>query len=168
MPQNQEIERKFLVQEMPEVAPENCTDIVQGYICRGSGRTVRIRLRASADQARGYLTIKGPSLDGGLSRFEWEKEISGDDARQLLELCDQGVIEKTRCLVPEVMPDGTEGPHVFEVDVFHGKNEGLVVAEVELGSADECFCRPSWLGEEVTGDKRYYNSHLSICPFSEW
>ena len=152
-----EIERKFLVRGdyMPFVSDRS--HIVQGYIARGSGRTVRVRIR----DEKAYLTVKGPSADGGLSRFEWEKEISVEDARALLPLCEDGYIDKTRHLVPF-------GGHVFEVDAFHGANEGLVVAEVELSAPDEPFEKPAWLGEEVTGDRRYYNARLVVHPFSSW
>ena len=154
-----EIERKFLVRD-PEAALRDAVraySISQGYISSGNGRTVRVRLRDD----EGFLTIKGPSLDGGLSRYEWEQRISGSDARDLMTLCPEPPLVKTRYLVP------FEG-HTFEVDVFHGENEGLVVAEVELGSADEQFGRPAWLGEEVTGQRRYYNASLTRLPFSKW
>ena len=110
---------------------------------------------------KGYLTIKGPSLDGGLSRYEWEKEIPASEAWELIKLCHGGIIDKTRYLVKC-------GNHTFEVDEFHGDNDGLVVAEVELGSATEEFEHPTFLGEEVTGDKRYYNSSLTRFPYKNW
>lgn len=145
-----EIERKFLVSstDYRQMAASK-SRIRQGYICRESGRTVRVRIR----DGRGFLTIKGPSSNG-MSRYEFEKEISHDEAMRLFGLCQPGVIDKTRYLVN--MPDG----HVFEVDEFYGGNEGLVIAEVELGSEDEPFDKPAFLGREVTGDKRYYNSNL--------
>lgn len=118
---------------------------------------MRVRIR----DEKAYLTIKGPSADGGLSRFEWEIEIPVADAEQLLELRVTAVIDKRRYLVPF---DG----HTFEVDEFYGDNEGLVMAEVELSTPDETFGRPDWLGEEVTGDRRYYNSHLARHPYKEW
>jgi CYTH domain-containing protein len=130
---------------------------VQGYICSGRGRTVRVRLRDDS----GFLTIKGPSLDGGLSRYEFEKAITRDEALALLRLCEPGVIDKTRWLVPV-------GRHTFEVDEFFGDNAGLVVAEVELGAPDEAYERPPFLGREVTGDRRYYNSSLRQYPYREW
>ena len=130
---------------------------MQGYICSGRGRTVRVRIRDD----RGYLTIKGPSFDGGLSRYEFEKEISFAEARDLMRLCEPGIIDKVRWLVPW-------GNHTYEVDEFFGENEGLTVAEVELRSPDEPFERPPFLGDEVTGDRRYYNSALRICPFKQW
>lgn len=155
-----EIERKFLVVGDDYRRQAYASDrITQGYICSGHGRTVRVRLRGG----RGYLTIKGPSLDGGLSRYEFEKEISPEEARQLFLLCEPGVIDKTRFLVHS--PDGR---HTFEVDEFYGDNEGLVMAEVELSTADEVFEKPDFIGTEVTGDRRYYNSHLRQYPFKIW
>ena len=152
-----EIERKFLISGDFRPGIEKSYRITQGYICPGSGRTVRVRLRDD----KGFLTIKGPSADGGLSRFEWEKEIPVSEAKELLQLCEPGMVDKTRSLVPV-------GDHVFEVDEFHGDNEGLVMAEVELYSPEEKFARPSWLGEEVTGDVRYYNKYLSKKPYKDW
>jgi CYTH domain-containing protein len=155
-----EIERKFLVNGDDYRRQAFASDrITQGYICSGHGRTVRVRLRGNC----GYLTIKGPSLDGGLSRYEFEKEITLDEAHQLLKLCEPGVIDKTRYLVKS--PDGR---HTFEVDEFYGDNEGLVMAEIELGDETDTFDRPDWLGEEVTGDARYYNSRLKDHPFKTW
>ena len=153
-----EIERKFLVKgDSYKQQAYGSSHIQQGYICSRHGRTVRVRLR----DARGYLTIKGPSEDGGLSRYEFEKEITLEEAQQLMKLCEPGVIDKTRYLVKS-------GKHTFEVDEFYGENEGLVMAEVELGSEDEAFEKPDFIGKEITGDKRYYNSHLRECPFSVW
>ena len=165
-----EIERKFLVAGDFKSLATSHTRIVQGYICSDRGRTVRVRLRSSEpaetpdqkSEGHGYLTIKGPSVDDGLSRYEFEKEITIDEALSLLRLCQPGIIDKVRWLVP--MSDG----HTFEVDEFHGENEGLVVAEVELSAPDEPYERPAWLGEEVTGDRRYYNSQLRQCPFTKW
>ncbi|MCC8170455.1 MAG: CYTH domain-containing protein [Parabacteroides sp.] len=153
-----EIERKFRVTGNDFTAEAySAQRIVQGYICSAHGRTVRVRIRGE----KGYLTIKGPSDEKGLSRYEFEQEIPLPDAEQLLALCEPGVIDKTRYLV-------RAGRHVFEVDVFRGENEGLVVAEVELGSEDEPFERPAWLGEEVSGDRRYYNSMLAKHPYTTW
>lgn len=157
-----EIERKFLVTGDFKTEAASHTRIVQGYICSERGRTVRVRLRSDENEGKGYLTIKGPSTDNGLTRYEFEKQISIDEALSLLKLCEPGTIDKVRWLVP--MPDG----HTFEVDEFHGENEGLIMAEVELGAADEPFQRPTWLGEEVTGDRRYYNSQLRKNPFTKW
>ena len=152
---NIEIERKFLVKDesFKSMATESHR-LTQGYICKESGRTVRVRLW-------GYLTIKGAGSASGMSRYEWEKEISAEDARDLFMLCQSGIIDKTRYIVPV---DGK----TFEVDEFYGENAGLVMAEIELESEDAAFTRPSWLGKEVTGDRRYYNSMLSVHPFSEW
>ena len=153
-----EIERKFLVTDDSYKAMAFHSDrIAQGYLCREGGNSTRVRVRVD----KGYLTIKGPSMDGGLSRFEWEKEIPESEAWELLKLCHGGIIDKTRHLVKC-------GNHTFEVDEFHGDNDGLVVAEVELESADETFERPPFLGKEVTGDKRYYNSSLTRFPFKCW
>lgn len=151
-----EIERKFLVSgEFRQDSPESYR-IIQGYICSDQDRTVRVRVRGD----KGFLTIKGRSSADGLSRYEWEKEIPASEAVELMALCGSGVIDKTRYLVPF-------GRHTYEVDVFHGANEGLVLAEVELAEEQETFEKPSWLGEEVTGDPRYYNSMLSLHPFSK-
>lgn len=154
-----EIERKFLVVGEFKNQAYSATRICQGYISSGNGRTVRVRIRDD----KGYLTIKGPSTAEGLSRYEFEKEISLEDARDLMAICEPGVIEKTRYLVKS--PDGK---HVFEVDEFYGDNEGLVMAEVELSSEDEPFEKPSFLGREVTGDRRFYNSHMRQYPYKMW
>lgn len=144
-----EIERKFLVRG--EYKPLACGSfrITQGYLSSVPERTVRIRLK----NERGYLTIKGKSNASGISRYEWEREISAAEARELLTLCEPGIIDKTRYLVPV-------GRHMFEVDEFYGKNRGLVLAEIELGEEDELFEKPEWLGEEVTGNPLYYNAVL--------
>ena len=153
-----EIERKFLVlDDSYKHEAFSKSHIQQGYICSERGRTVRIRIR----NERAYITIKGPSLNGGLSRYEFEQEIPLDDARKLLTLCDPGIIDKTRWLVKS-------GRHTFEVDEFAGDNAGLTVAEVELTSEDEAFEKPAFIGQEVTGDRRYYNSQLRLCPFNKW
>jgi len=153
-----EIERKFLVRndDYRRLAYAS-SRICQGYICSGHGRTVRVRIR---DQ-RGYLTIKGPSDEAGVSRYEFEKEITLDEAEHLMALCEPGRIDKTRYLVKS-------GSHTFEVDEFYGDNEGLVMAEVELQSEDEPYEKPGFIGREVTGDRRYYNSHLLRQPFCSW
>ena len=153
-----EIERKFLVLDTSfKHEAFSSSHIRQGYICSGHGRTVRIRIR----DTRAYITIKGPSLNGGLSRYEFEQEIPFTDAEDLMLLCEPGIIDKTRWLV-------TSGRHTFEVDEFHGDNDGLVIAEVELGSEDEAFQKPAFIGQEVTGDRRYYNSHLRRNPYCLW
>lgn len=151
-----EIERKFLVAGDYKQAAVSSSYIVQGYIGRTPSLTFRIRLR----DERGYLTVKGRTDEAGMSRDEWEYEIPAADARELLAHSD-GSIEKRRYMVPA-------GRHTFEVDEFFGANEGLTMAEVELSSPDETFERPAWLGDEVTGDKRYYNSQLLQHPYSAW
>jgi CYTH domain-containing protein len=154
----QEIERKFLVKGdfLGEVYESH--HIVQGYLNSAKGRTVRIRIK----EDKAYITVKGPSEDGGLSRFEWEKEIPAEDAKKLLGLAEPTPIGKTRHLVR------SSGSHPWEIDVFEGANAGLVIAEIELDAADEPISKPAWLGEEVTGDRRYYNSWLSNHPFTTW
>ena len=153
-----EIERKFLVlDDSYKHEAFSKSHILQGYICSGRGKTVRIRIRDD----RAYITIKGPSLDGGLSRYEFEQEIPLDDARQLMKLCEPGTIDKTRWLVKS-------GRHTFEVDEFFGDNEGLVMAEVELAYEDEPYEKPDFIGKEVTGDRRYYNGHLRSNPYKMW
>ena len=153
-----EIERKFLVlDDSYKHEAYASSHIRQGYICSERGRTVRIRIR----DGHAFITIKGPSLDGGLSRYEFEQSIPLDDAEKLMTLCDPGVIDKTRWLV-------RAGEHVYEVDEFHGDNEGLVVAEVELRRADESPIIPPFIGKEVTGDRRYYNSQLRQHPYRLW
>lgn len=153
-----EIERKFLVKgDDYKRQAYSKSRIRQGYICSGHGRTVRVRLRDD----RGYLTIKGPSNEDGISRYEFEKEITFAEAVQLMRLCEPGQIDKTRYLVKS-------GSHTFEVDEFYGDNEGLVMAEVELQSEDEPFEKPDFIGQEVTGDRRYYNAHLVKNPFKTW
>lgn len=153
----QEIERKFLVTGEYKTEAYAHSRIVQGYICSARGRTVRVRIR----DGKGYLTIKGASNASGTSRYEWEKELPLGEAEELLKLCDPGVIDKTRYLV-------RRGRHTFEVDEFYGENEGLVVAEVELTSEDEAFDKPHFIGKEVTGDIRYYNSQLMRHPYTTW
>ena len=152
-----EIERKFLVSGDFKQEAVDSFHLVQGYISADPDRTVRVRIKG----AHGYLTIKGRSSADGLSRYEWEKEIPVEEARELMSLCGPGVIDKTRYLVPCC-------GHTFEVDEFYGSNQGLVLAEIELQDEQEAFQKPSWLGEEVTGDIRYYNSMLMKCPFTAW
>lgn len=154
---NIEIERKFLVTgEYKQLACKSY-HIAQGYLSSVPERTVRIRIKGE----KGFITIKGNSNESGLSRFEWEKEINVSDARQLLLLCENGIIDKTRYEI--VFNNKT-----FEVDEFHGDNEGLTIAELELGSENELFKKPEWLGEEITGNKRYYNSYLSKNSYKNW
>jgi len=133
--------------------------IVQGYISSVRGRTVRVRIR----DERGFLTIKGASNESGTSRYEWEKEIPVEDARQLLLLAEPGIIDKTRYLIK-----AADGVHTWEVDEFYGDNEGLTMAEIELADEHEAFAKPEWLGEEVTGDTRYFNSMLMKNPYKGW
>jgi len=153
-----EIERKFLVTSklfIPLASTKHL--IAQGYLNSQPERTVRVRIKGES----GYLTIKGKSDETGTTRFEWETEIALADARPLLALCENGVIEKMRYELPF-------GKHIFEVDVFYGDNEGLIIAEVELTSAHESFEKPAWIGNEVTNDKRYYNAYLSQNPYKNW
>ena len=155
-----EIERKFLVRHADYKRQAfSSSHIQQGYICSSHGRTVRVRIRDN----RGYLTIKGPSGENGLSRYEFEKEITLDEAEHLMEICEPGIIDKTRYLVPS--PDGQ---HTFEVDEFYGDNAGLVMAEVELKNEWEPFEKPDFIGDEVTGDRRFYNAHMRQMPFIVW
>lgn len=158
MGKNIEIERKFLVigdYKSESYAHER---VIQGYMASNTkGRSVRIRIKGD----KGFITIKGAASKSGISRFEWEKEISVEDAEKLLQLCEPGRIDKTRYLVKV-------GEHIFEVDEFHGENEGLVIAEIELQSEDEKFMKPSWLGKEVTGNAYYYNSGLISYPYTKW
>ena len=155
---SQEIERKFLVKDSSyKDMAVSSSRIIQGYICSERGRTVRVRIR----DEKGFLTIKGASADNGLSRYEWEHEIPIGEVRELMKLCQPGMIDKTRYLVKF-------GKHTFEVDEFYGENEGLVVAEVELATVDEKHEVPPFLGEEVTGQVKYYNSFLMKCPFKTW
>lgn len=153
-----EIERKFLVKkgDAYKRAAFSCSHIQQGYI-PAKGATVRIRVR----DEKGYLTIKSHSANGGLTRYEFEKEISLDEAHHLMALCQGGVVDKHRWLVKS-------GSHTFEVDEFHGANAGLVVAEVELRSEDESYEKPDFIGPEVTGDSHYRNSSLLSDPFCNW
>lgn len=146
-----EIERKFLLlNEDFKLQAYERVEIAQGYLSLSPERTVRVRTWGD----RGFLTIKGRSSDAGLSREEWEREIPLEEAQELLAGC-RAVVEKTRYLVHV-------GAHTFEVDEFHGANQGLLLAEVELNAPDEEFERPAWLGEEVTGQKQYYNSQIAL------
>ena len=153
----QEIERKFLVAGDFKSAAKKATRITQGYLSSVPERTVRVRVKGE----KGFITIKGIGSASGASRFEWEKEIPVAEVQDLLQICEPGVIDKTRYLVEA-------GDHTYEVDEFYGDNEGLVVAEVELAAEDEAFVKPEWLGEEVTGDVKYYNSMLMKNPYKNW
>ena len=153
-----EIERKFLVSSTAYREQAFAKErIVQGFLNTAPERTVRVRLKGE----KGYLTIKGISNTAGTSRFEWEKNISKADAEALLALCEKGVIEKVRY---EVACDG----HIYEIDEFMGENLGLTIAEIELKHENESFTKFDWLGKEVTGDVRYYNSQLSKQPYTTW
>jgi len=153
-----EIERKFLVKdETFKVESMQELKIIQGFLSSVPERTVRIRISGN----KGFITVKGISNESGASRFEWEKEIDIADALDLLKLCDPGVIHKTRYYVKS-------GKHTFEVDEFHDKNKGLVIAEIELSSEKESFKKPKWLGKEVTGEVKYYNSMLVNKPYKNW
>ncbi len=153
-----EIERKFLVKNdgfKKEFVEE--MRITQRYLSSVPERTVRVRIKGE----KGFMTIKGIANESSVSRFEWEKEISVKDTNDLLKICEPGIIDKTRYNVKH-------GDHIFEVDEFYGENEGLIVAEVELSSEDEKFDKPDWLGKEVTGDVKYFNSMLMKNPYSSW
>ena len=152
-----EIERKFLVQGEFKSSAYASERIVQGYLSSVPERTVRVR--ALGD--KGFLTIKGIADKEGVSRYEWEKEIPVSEALELMKLCEPGIIDKVRYFIKC-------GTHIFEVDEFQGENAGLITAEVELRFAAEDFERPGWLGEEVTGDKRYNNAMLSKYPYAKW
>lgn len=155
---NPEIERKFLVNNTFFIKESFDQKLIkQGFLNSDKNRVVRVRV----SDEQGFLTIKGKSNKSGTSRFEFEKEITLEEANLLLELCEKGVIEKTRYLIKSEK-------HTFEVDVFSGKNKGLVVAEIELTEENESFAKPSWLGKEVTGNVKYYNSELSKNPYKNW
>lgn len=153
----QEIERKFLVKGDFRNEVFKSERIIQGYLSTIPERTVRIRIKDD----KGYITVKGSSSPNGISRFEWEKQIPYQEAEALLKLCEKGIIDKTRHLIKA-------GKQTFEVDEFHCENEGLIIAEIELPSEDSTFEHPDWLGEEVTGNKRYYNASLMKNPYKNW
>jgi adenylate cyclase len=154
---SKEIERKFLVKGdyLQEVVKSK--KITQGYLSSVPERAVRVRIKGG----KGFLTIKGIGNQSGTTRYEWEKEISVQDAEDLLKICEPGVIDKTRYIVKH-------GKHVFEVDEFYGENEGLTIAELELESEDEAFDKPEWLGKEITGEVKYYNVMLMKNPYKNW
>jgi len=153
-----EIERKFLVNsEAFKDEAFKTVRIIQGFLNTHPERTVRVRLK----QNQGILTVKGKTSKNGLTRFEWEKDISKVEAENLLKLCEKGVIDKVRYEVKV-------NSHIFEVDEFFGDNKGLIIAELELKTEDETFIKPNWLGEEVTGQIKYYNSQLCKHPFKIW
>jgi adenylate cyclase len=153
-----EIERKFLVTgEFKSFAIKNYR-IVQAYLSSVPERSVRVRI---VDE-KAFITIKGASDEKGLIRFEWEKEIDLNDARKLISICEPGIIEKQRFIIPE------KNELFFEVDQFKGENNGLIIAEIELPDENYKINKPSWIGKEVTGDERFYNVFLSVNPFSKW
>lgn len=153
-----EIERKFLVLT-DDFKKEAFSEkrIKQGYLSAVPERTVRVRTKGD----KAFLTIKGSSNASGMSRFEWEKEISIDEAEKLLLLCEKGIIDKTRY---EVNFEN----YLYEIDVFYGENQGLIIAEIELKTEEDVFVKPAWLGQEVTSDSRYYNAYISKNPFKDW
>ncbi len=156
--ENLEIERKFLVNSNGfESESFKKEKIIQGFLSSVPKRTVRVRIKGD----KGFITVKGIGNKTGTSRFEWEKEISLKEALNLLKICEPGIIDKTRYNI-------NVGKHLFEVDVFHKINDGLIIAEVELNAENEFFEKPSWLGDEVTGNNKYYNSNLSKKPFNKW
>ena len=155
---NQEIERKFLVKGNYKKHVTKETKIVQGFLSTIPERTVRVRIKGD----KGFLTIKGIGNKSGISRYEWEKEISLEDAKDLMKICEPALIDKTRFIVP------TSNNLFFEVDEFYGENEGLTIAEIELSSEDEIFDKPAWLGKEVTGDVKYFNAMLMKNPYKNW
>lgn len=152
---NTEIERKFLVTSKDFIA-QACAnyEIQQGYLCKEPGKTIRVRIR----DERAFLTIKSSRLRDGIAKFEWEKEIDLADAQELMNICLPGAISKTRYIIPA--PPYQGAPRCWEVDVFHGRLEGRVLAEIELGDENEPFVRPDWIGEEVTGLPQYYNANM--------
>jgi CYTH domain-containing protein len=153
-----EIERKFLVTSTEFLSESKKSNrIVQGYLNSNPERTVRIRIKGT----QGFITIKGKGNESGTTRFEWEKEIEVTEAEQLFLLCEDGVIDKVRYEIPF-------GKHLYEVDVFEGDNTGLIIAEIELEDENESFEKPNWLGQEVTGDDRYYNASLSVSSYKNW
>lgn len=155
---NKEIERKFLVKSDFKKYSKSSFQLKQGYLSSVPERTVRIRIKGD----QGYITIKGKSNASGISRFEWEKEISIEEAKALLKLCEPGSIDKIRYIIP------ANNGLFFEVDEFLNQNEGLIMAEIELPSENTLFDKPDWLGEEVSGNLKYYNSYLSKNPFKSW
>ena len=153
-----EIERKYMAKNTTFLTESKISyQIKQGYLNSAPERTVRVRTK----NEKGYITIKGKSNESGTTRFEWEKEIPFNEAVELLKLCEDYIIEKTRYIV-----DFQE--KTFEIDVFEGDNKGLIIVEVELNNDNETIELPDWLGEEITGDKRYYNSYISNHPYVSW
>ncbi len=153
-----EIERKFLVinSDYKKLSFQK-KYIQQGFLNSDKNRVVRVRILGD----QGFLTIKGISNARGITRFEWEKEIPSKEAKELMTLCEKGIIEKNRYY-------HKVGNHIFEIDEFLGDNKNLILAEIELESEDEAFTKPSYLGKEVSGNEKYYNSNLSKNPFKDW
>lgn len=153
-----EIERKFLVKSSAyKAAAFQSENIIQSFLSSVPERTVRVRIKGNS----GFITIKGIGNESGTTRFEWEKEIPLKEARELIKICEPGVINKKRFYIKN-------DKHLYEVDEFSGKNEGLTIAEIELNSENEKFNKPDWLGDEVTGDVKFYNSYLVKHPFKSW
>ena len=144
-----EIERKFLVKGKFRHLSVREINVIQTYLSIDDTKTVR--LRVADDKA--YLTVKGRAQENSITRSEWDIPVSVEDALEMMKLCLPGKIIKTRYLIPH-------GKHTYEVDVFHDKNEGLIIAELELESENDNFEKPGWLGEEVTGRPEYYNANL--------
>lgn len=155
---NYEIERKFLVKSNTFKKDSfKSVKIVQGFLSSVPERTVRVRIKGD----NGFITVKGLGNVSGTTRFEWEKEISLNEAKDLLNLCEVGIIDKIRYLV-------RSGKHIFEIDEFFGDSIGLIIAEIELNNEKEQFDKPEWLGKEVTGVNKYYNSSLANNPYKDW
>jgi adenylate cyclase len=155
---NKEIERKFLIKGNFKPLAIKSYKIAQGFLSTVPERTVRVRVKGD----KGFITVKGIGNDSGTTRFEWEKEISLEDAENLLSICEPSIIEKVRYIIP------ADNNLFYEVDEFFGDNTGLFIAEIELPTEDFHFLKPNWLGNEVTGKPEYYNSVLSKKPFSKW
>lgn len=153
----QEIERKYLITGEFKSKAIKSLQIKQGYLSSIPERTVRVRIQDN----QGFLTIKGSNKKNSISRFEWEKEITKEEANELIQLCEVGIIDKKRYIVPF-------GNKIIEVDEFYGENEGLILAEIELDDENENIEKPDWLGKEVTDDPRYYNSMLKKNPYKNW
>lgn len=153
----QEIERKYLITGEFKSKAINSFQIKQGYLSSIPERTVRVRIQDN----QGFLTIKGSNKKNSISRFEWEKEITKEEANELIQLCEVGIIDKKRYIVPF-------RDKIIEVDEFYGENEGLILAEIELDDENENIEKPNWLGKEVTDDPRYYNSMLMKNPYKNW
>lgn len=152
-----EIERKFLVKDDYKSQSFKNFPIKQGYLSLSGISVIRVRVKGE----KAFITVKSILAEGKIKRHEWEYEIPVEDAEEMLLLCENPIVEKIRYLVDYE-------DHIFEVDEFFGDNDGLVMAEIELEDEEEPFDRPDWLGDEVTGDVRYYNSFLSMNPYKKW